>query len=458
MAQSNSLRNLLASVALLGAAHSALGIEAWDSAKLYAEKAMLWKHKPLTSVSFKKVFPKAIYKKSYFGLGVTGVTIVGACAFSYFTAGAGAPVAATGVSTVASWVAGGGAGSYMAGLSTIGGVFGGNAMLGSAILNGISIGVIGGGPAFATLPALAKAGVIASVAASTLDGVAVLQKPHTTDIMYRIRLVVPDNLGSTEIRQLTKQLHDAEEQLLEKSTSKDEKNYRTLHNRKEALLKEAVIKAGNALNNGASNEDLLVLSIITKNSGRPDLFDKLLSKILLDKVQDTGYLDYLKAVSSIERGDSKAAISQLRKSWRLNSYAIEQPLLLINILGNENFEYHEEEMRAIVEKSRNDFDSDKYESGYSIVSLDYRLATMYLRNKKYSLAQFYYKQAYDELSLMQQHFGDQSIRHLINLGIANAMYGQSKKSEAQELVQRILKDIETDDEKSVIRSQYAGNI
>lgn len=82
-------------------------------------------------LGFEAAFPRPFYQKKYFGLAVTGASIVAAGTVTYFTGGAGAPAAATGVSTVASWVAGGGAGSYMAGLSTIGGWFGGNAILGA---------------------------------------------------------------------------------------------------------------------------------------------------------------------------------------------------------------------------------------------------------------------------------------------------------------------------------------
>lgn len=109
---------------------------------------------------------------------VTGTAIVAAGTFTYFTAGAGAPAAATGVSTVASWVAGGGAGSYMAGLSTIGGWFGGNAMLGSAILNGISLGTAGG-MVVGALSAGQKALALGATAATAMDGIAIISRPET---------------------------------------------------------------------------------------------------------------------------------------------------------------------------------------------------------------------------------------------------------------------------------------
>ena len=199
---------------LLSVSQPVLALEQLNDLKVYANKGMFWKSKSLKELSFASVYPTPLYAKSYFGLVLTGATVVGAGAFSYFTAGAGAPVAAAGVSSVASWVAGGGAGSYMGGLSIVGGWFGGNAMVGSAILNGISIGVAGGGGAFATLPATGKMLVMASVTSAALDGVAVLQNPETKNLQYRVRLTTPRNLGSREVRQLTKELEEAESTLI----------------------------------------------------------------------------------------------------------------------------------------------------------------------------------------------------------------------------------------------------
>lgn len=93
-----------------------------------------WGNNHLDELTFSRLFPKPIYQKSYFSAIAMVTAMVVAGVVSYFTAGAGAPASALGVSTIASWIAGGGAGSYMARLSTIGGWFGGNAMLGEASL------------------------------------------------------------------------------------------------------------------------------------------------------------------------------------------------------------------------------------------------------------------------------------------------------------------------------------
>ncbi len=140
-----------------------------DDTKAQANKIIFWKNEHLNEISFRVIYPKSLWTKSYFSWVVLGATIVGGGAFTYFTAGAGAPAAATGVSAVASSIAGGGAGSYMAGLSMVGGVVGGNAITGAAILNGISYGIIGGSMGkFAALSAAAKFGVIANVSATVI--------------------------------------------------------------------------------------------------------------------------------------------------------------------------------------------------------------------------------------------------------------------------------------------------
>lgn len=452
------MKKLCIVVALLSAAQTVPALDAWDSTKDYANKAMFWKDGSLKSLSFESAFHKPIYQKSYFGIALTGATIVGAGAFTYFTAGAGAPTAAAGVSTVATWVGGGSAGAYMAGLSTIGGWFGGNAILGAAILNGISIGVVGGGASFATLPAIGKVGVMASVTASALDGVALYQNPETKNLTYRIRLSVPEDLGGMQVLALTKQLREVDAKLLDADAHKNEKIYLELVKKKDALLKDAVTKGQAALKTGASNEDLMVLGVVAQNAGASELFEHLVKKINVDKMEDTGYVDYLKAVASIERGDAESATTLVRKSWRLNPYAIEPPLLLINILAHQKFAAKEEEIRAIVETAARDFSSNKYKPSYSLVSLNYRLATMYLINKKYPLAQIYYEKAYDELSMLQKHWGGKHMKSMIRLGIANAMFGDNKPAQAQQLLSEILRDVKTDAEKKFIKSQYAGNI
>jgi predicted negative regulator of RcsB-dependent stress response len=83
---------------------------------------------------------------------------------------------------------------------------------------------------------------------------------------------------------------------------------------------------------------------------------------------------------------------------------------------------------------------------------------MYQLDKRYPLAQQYFQDALDELSFIQKHLGNQSMKHMIQLGIANALFGQDKVTEANQKLETILKEVKNEAEKSFIESQYAGNI
>jgi len=264
-----------------------------DTAKEYTNKAMFWKSEHLEDIDFKHIYPKAFYKKSYFGFAITGAAVVGAGAFTYFTAGAGAPAAATGASAVASWVAGGGAGSYMAGLSAIGSWFGGNAIVGAAILNGISIGTIGGGAStFTALSVLGKVGVMASVTAMSLDGVAYFANPETKKLEYKIKVNIPKNLGSKDTRELIDKIYNTTENINEALEEGDGKKQKELFDLKKKCNKDAIKLLERKLGSNESQEDLIVLGIVAWNNGEYGLFDKAVSHIDASDLDNTGFLNY----------------------------------------------------------------------------------------------------------------------------------------------------------------------
>ena len=244
----------------------------------------------MKDIDFEHIYPKAFYKKSYFGFVITGAAVVGAGAFTYFTAGAGAPAAATGASAVASWVAGGGAGSYMAGLSTIGSWFGGNAMLGAAILNGISIGTIGGGTStFAALSVLGKAGVMASVAAMSLDGVAYFSNPETNKLEYKIKLTIPKNLGSKDTRRLVDRIYENKENINDALEEGNGRKQKELFDLQEQYNKDGIRLLKEKLSMPDNQEDLIVLGIIAWNNGEYNLYDKAISQINGASLDNTGF-------------------------------------------------------------------------------------------------------------------------------------------------------------------------
>ncbi len=92
--------------------------------------------------NFAKIHPEStlsnFLESNAFIYGTIGLSAIVGVVVTYMSAGAGAPAVATGMSSIATWAGGSGVGSYMAGLSTIGGFFGGNAITGAAVLNGVS--------------------------------------------------------------------------------------------------------------------------------------------------------------------------------------------------------------------------------------------------------------------------------------------------------------------------------
>ncbi len=432
----------------------------WDTTKEYVNKAMFWESEHLEDVDFKHIYPKAFYKKSYFGFAITGVAVVGAGAFTYFTAGTGAPAAATGASVVASWVAGGGAGSYMAGLSAIGSWFGGNAIVGAAILNGISIGTIGGGAStFAALSVLGKVGVMASVTAMSLDGVAYFANPTTKKLEYKIKVNIPKDLGSKDTRELIDRIYNTIEDINEALEEGDGSKQKALFDLKEQYNKDAIKLLERKLGLNESQEDLIVLGIIAWNNGEYGLFNKAVSYIDASNLENTGFLNYLLALQSLAKGNSKKMFAYLENSIRENPYAIEPYILYINALGNDNFLKYQSKIELLVQNAEENYDSDKYATGYTIAGVYYRTATFYFTNKCYVQAKQYYEKALEELGLLQKYLLDKHLKHTIQLGIANSLYAEDKTVSAQKVYQEIIEDIdkENNDERNNIMGQYLGN-
>lgn len=442
---------------------------------LDAQSALYAASPETADFSFAGVFPRPFYQTAAFNWALLGLSLVVAGTISYFTAGAGAPAAATGVSTVASAIAGGGAGSYMAGLSIVGGWFGGNAMLGSAILNGIVIGLGGGGTAFASMSAIGKAGVLASMTATALDGVLLFQSPSGgANLVYRVRLVVPERIGSSELRSLVADLNETDEDIVkltaklqksraEKADADDIQELETelgeLVRTRNTLTSDARGSAASAVQRGGSPEDLLVLAVLSKNSDQPQTFVRLLRRIPDEALTNRSYLDYLNGVVDVEGGNLKSAVAELKRSWGASPYAIEPALLLVNIYAHKNgLVRNEAVIRETVERAEQQFDSGEYVSGYSLTALYYRVATIYYNGKRYKDAQGFYEKAYDDLPMIQKYFGAAQVGNLIRLGIANSLYAQGQTQPAQDLLAEILDDADSDAERDSLRAQFVPNV
>ncbi len=299
-----------------------------DSSKAYINQAIFWKDKHLEDIDFAHVYPKVIYQKSYFSFIIMSATIVGAGTFTYFTAGAGAPASAIGASSIATWVGGGGAGAYMSGLSTIGSWFGGNAILGASILNGISIGTIGGATStFSSLSLLGKASVMASVTAMSLDGVIFFKNEETNNLEYKVKMRIPQNLGSKDTRVLVDRFYQINEDMSDAIEDNDFRKQKSLFTLKEKYNKDAINLLKKHITKEDNQEDLLVLSLFAWNNSEYELFDTALLKIDKSDLDNTSFLDYLNALNYLSKGDIDRSLGYLNIAIAKNSYAIE-PIIL----------------------------------------------------------------------------------------------------------------------------------
>lgn len=430
-----------------------------DKTKRIANKGMFWKDEHLKEINFRTIYPKPIYKKSYFSYVILGSTVVIGAAVTYFSGGTGAPAAATGVSTVASWVGGGGAGSYMAGLSTFGGWVGGNAVTGAVILNGLSYGLIGGTMGkFAALSAASKFGVLANVTATMMDGVAILSKDDSGKLHYTVRLTIPRDLGSKKTRKLVDEIYENEERKFEALENRDKVSATMYKDINDMQLKTGEKLLSDVLaSKEPSQEDILVLGIINYQSGNIELFQKAANKLssIAISFEKRSYVDYLVAINCLLDGNERRALEFLDKSSQQEPYVLEPNMLAINILGS-NIQKNENAINNIIMSMGKNYDSDKYSGQYSLLAPYYRVATIYYNNKKYSQARNFYEKALDQIGFIKGLFDEgDNLKKQIKLGIANCYYQQGDKAKASEFFTKITDGLKGEELKKM-KDQYAG--
>lgn len=426
-------------------------------------------------LGFESAFPRKLHQKKYFASAITGATVVAAGALTYFTAGAGAPAAATGVSTVASWVGGGGAGSYMAGLSTIGGWFGGNAMLGSAILNGVSLGTVGGMSSWGALSAGEKALALSATAATAMDGVAILSKPGTTQLEFRFILPVPLGLADARIRTLLENLSEAGHEVdkrgravnVEKtkqapgapptaSTLEAEQELSAAKGRFNTVTGQVDEEFSRVLKLGSSNRTTVVMAVLANNGGRTSDFRTLLKRIKPDSLTHRAYLDYLRAIAALQTNKMDKAERLLYGSLRAANYAIEPPNLLVEILGRRGNPGQESRIDEIAGYADRHFDADAYMPVASLVSLHYRIGNLALRANRCERALYEFKKAQSELSTIEKYWKGKGVRNHLDLGVANALHCQNQKDEAHKVFEKVWHRLQDDDARELLCVQYRG--
>lgn len=432
-----------------------------DTSKEYANKVNFWKNEK-NEYGFKHIYPKAFYKKSYFAPTAITAAVVSAVAVSYFTAGTGAPAAAAGVSSLASSIAGGGAGSYLAGLYAVGSWFGGGMVLGGAILNGVVLGSMAGGTlTLANMTMLQKIEASALVTAMGMDGIVYFKNPETGINEYRVRLEIPKDLGSEEVRQIVDNIYEANEAIIDAVEDGDTIKQKAMSESIKLYTKSAIELLEKKLETNEFNqEDIIVLSVIAWRNGNFDIFEKAISKTDTFKAENKGFLHYLYALKSLKINNTEQAIIDLDKSLNENKYALEPVILKINILSNTNFLKNEVEIDKLIQYATENFDSDKYATFLNLTSLYYRAGTIYFSNKEFSRAKNYYQKSLDNLGLLQKNFFGKQLKHTIELAIANSMYKEGEEIKADKIYYGIINDINEEDdiaEIKKIKESYLGS-
>lgn len=479
---------VLSSILLASQASTTIAAEGLTKEKIYELYGDTYSINHLDEITFNELFSKPFYKKSYFSGVILATTVVVAGTVVYFTAGAGAPVAATGVSTVASAVGGGGAGSYMAGLSAVGSVFGGNAMLGSAILNGVSI-TVSGGAAGATLSLATK---VATMTTLGLTGVAFLPGAESGTGKYIFDLRIPEaKIGSGSLRKLTKSLSDTQDDINDALQGDDEGKVKALVASRDEYYKQAISMLKEELNKPSlytltdsistlndfknksylfqSPENLMVLSVIAYRSGGYDLFQagiKAARKNLapFEKGINDSYLNYLEGVSELMKENSNFSFvqSKFESSWAQESYALESAIALITIKGDDakNDKVKLAEIASLTDKAADQFNSNKYNPRASEVGLYFNTASIYMKVKDYSSALKYFKKAGDSIGMIAKYWpGDGSTDMVNNIRVMEAvcLFHLNKGDKAAELFNKIMKDYEGNPEKTkMFKAIYQG--
>jgi tetratricopeptide (TPR) repeat protein len=412
-----------------------------------------------SSCDFSDIYPRAFYEKDYFVWASLVATAVVAGAVSYYTAGAGAPAAATWVSSVASYVGGGGAGSYMAGLSTIGGLVGGNAMVGAAILNGISIATIGSG----TAKGLSLATKVALMMDATLSGISMLRAADDTNLYYSFDIPLPEKIGHGEAGKWLELIHENETERREAIEAKDALKAKRLAQ----LIQDRYAYAMRYLDEELSkplplrsNENLLALAIIAYRIG--DIARFTTSLDALDRSLPEGkkgFFYYLRGIASLSETspDTKSAKKWFEKASQASPYALEPYLARIVLLA-QDMEKNGERIEALGEYAIERYDADEYAARISPLALHFKIGTLFLHQGQYDKAVTYFRRAYDDLGWFARYLPVAgSLKNQLRIYEALAMKRAGDVTHADRLFDDILKSTESDEEAAHYKIVYEGS-
>lgn len=450
----------------------------------------------LEHTGFEDVYATSFFDQSYF----VPVTVVGlmlatgaGAAFTTMTSGAGAPAAYTGVGAVAAWVGGNIPGAYMVGLSTVGGYFGGNAILGAAILNGASAAVMS-----ATGSSIVGAAITGTM--YLVDGFNYVKDKETGELVFLTTLKLVPEAGSEATRDAVARIMELEVQVMELASLLAEKeNALAFHKANESVeitdgsvsshdtqalsleIKDLRLDQENLVSQleslktsqvealerfldagGHRQGDVLALSLIAWNEHRYDLFRRAIEQLNPEDVKDRSYFFYLKALAALADQDATQADRYLSKAMLDGPYALE-PVILRSILLAEKFDENEHRLEELVFFAENHFDYSEYGTDLKLSSLYFRVGSLYFERGRYARARAYYVKANDELGMMQRSdlmervgLGDQQYSNVIQVHIASADYMLGDIEEAEALMANITEGLE-EEEKTLLMGLYEGS-
>ena len=341
-----------------------------------------------TDLQFEDVYDKPLWQNTWVLWGGVAAVAAGAAVFTTVTYGTGAPAAATGVSAVASAAAGGGAGSYMAGLSLIGGYFGGNAIVGAAILNAGSAALLGGA-AFKGIPAV----VLTSIEIMTAVGaVFMIPSEDEKQVDYYISIAPTGDIGTDLSKNLVKKLKK-----IVKESNKNKITASQIQNETNIIKYMALAIVHNTKGNNSPEviEDKISALILIYNFGYMSEFINNVKSLPEVGGKYSSFIYYLKSVAYIHEKNYKEADQYAQLAMIAEEEAIEPVLVRIMALkALKTFDANEASLKEAINK----FDKQHYAT-QNTKATAYNLLGDYasIENKNYTAAEFY-KKAFDDIS------------------------------------------------------------
>jgi hypothetical protein len=378
-------------------------------------------------LTFENVYHKAFYRNPWIATGILSAAILTAAVVTTFTAGTGAPAAATGVSSVASWIAGGGAGSYMAGLSVVGSTFGGNAILGAAILNGASALTIGsiagkGGIAIASKLAIGTLGA---------GEIAVILTEDKSEILaYSIVIPLPERIGSEQGKQLITSIKNISEMLEDGNISTE-----TYIKLKDGYRKDAI-----DLFNQYNMEDKVIAVIVLHTLGYIDDFKTYSNALSPTYTANNSFVFYIKSIAALLDGHYNESVS-FASYPMIDEPKVLEPIL-INILAKYNIT-SKQSFASMMQWFLSDIDKFGeyyYTTPNGKLNAYVLLANLYNNNKNFPEAKKCYMLALDETDWL----GDKNRKASLCASLGNVCYCLNQAGEGFEFYKKAIKYADKD--------------